>query len=189
MEHRRPRRQGRRGGKGNAAPSPKALKNARWALWHNEDDLTEAQRAKLAWIEALPPLLHRAWALKEGLRWVFSLAKGAPAAGLDRWLSWARRCRIPEFVQLAGGKVGRHRQAIEVSIDHGLNNELVESTNTKTTLIARQRSGSATPLTHSSAWPCSPSAHTSPHFPAAPDTHHAAQREQRGPGVRVGSAD
>jgi transposase len=133
-----------RGGKGKATTESKALKNARWALWRNEDDLTEAQRAKLAWIERVHPLLHRAWALKEGLRWVFSLARqGFPrlaATALDRWLSWARRCRIPEFVQLAR-KVGRHRQAIEISIDHGLNNGLVESTNTKTRLIARQAFG------------------------------------------------
>ena len=133
-----------RGGKGKATLESKVLKNARWALWRNEDDLTEAQRAKLVWIERVHPLLHRAWALKEGLRWVFSLARqGFPrlaGTALDRWLSWARRCRIPEFVQLAR-KVARHRQAIEVSIDHGLNNGLVESTNTKTRLIARQAFG------------------------------------------------
>jgi transposase len=114
-----------RGGKGKATEGSKALKNARWALWRNEDDLTEAQQAKLEWIERVHPLLHRAWALKEGLRWVFSLARqGFPRlalTALDRWLSWARRCRIPEFTQLAG-KVARHRDAIEISIEHDLNN-------------------------------------------------------------------
>jgi transposase len=30
-----------RGGKGKATPQSKTLKNARWALWRNEDDLTE----------------------------------------------------------------------------------------------------------------------------------------------------
>jgi transposase len=133
-----------RGGKGKATPQSKALKNARWALWRNEDDLTRAQRAKLEWIGRVHPRLHRAWALKEGLRWVFSLARqGFPrlaVTALDRWLSWARRCRIPEFVQLAR-TVARHRDAIEASIEHDLNNGLVESTNTKTRLLARQAFG------------------------------------------------
>lgn len=133
-----------RGGKGKATDESKALKKARWVLWRNEDDLTEAQQAKLGWIEKTHPRLHRAWALKEGLRWVFSLARqGFPRlamTALDRWLSWARRCRIPAFVKLAG-KVARHRDAIEVSLQHGLNNGLVESTNTKARLLARQAFG------------------------------------------------
>jgi transposase len=133
-----------RGGKGRATEQSKALKNARWALWRNEDDLTQAQLAKLEWIQRVHPRLHRAWALKEGLRWVFSLARqGFPRlamTALDRWLSWARRCRIPEFVELSH-KVARHRGAIEISLDHGLNNGLVESTNTKTRLLARQAFG------------------------------------------------
>ena len=133
-----------RAGKGKATDESKALKKARWVLWRNEDDLTEAQQAKLGWIEKTHPRLHRAWALKEGLRWVFSLARqGFPrlaTTALDRWLSWARRCRIPAFVKLAG-KVARHRDAIEVSLQHGLNNGLVESTNTKARLLARQAFG------------------------------------------------
>jgi transposase len=133
-----------RGGKGKATEASKALKKARWVLWRNEDDLTEAQQAKLGWIEKTHPRLHRAWTLKEGLRWVFLLARqGFPRlalTALDRWLSWARRCRIPAFVKLAG-KVNRHREAIEISLEHGLNNGLVESTNTKTRLLARQAFG------------------------------------------------
>jgi transposase len=129
-----------RGGKGKATEQSKALKNARWALWKNPGDLTQAQQAKLAWIERTHPTLHRAWALKEGLRWVFSLARqGFPRlamTALDRWLSWARRCRIPAFVELAR-KVTRHRDAIEISIEHGLNNGLVESMNTKLRLLTR----------------------------------------------------
>ena len=133
-----------RGGKGKATEASKAVKKARWALWRNAEDLTQAQQAKLEWIQRVHPRLHRAWALKEGLRWVFSLARqGFPrlaVTALDRWLSWARRCRIPAFVQLAG-KVARHRAAIEISIDHDLNNGLIESTNTKIRLIARQAFG------------------------------------------------
>jgi transposase len=133
-----------RGGKGKATPESKALKNARWALWKNHADLTLAQQAKLDWIERTHPTLYRAWALKEGLRWVFSLARQGfhrlAFDALDRWQSWAARCRIPAFVEL-GRKIARHRPAIKISIEHGLNNGLVESTNTKTRLLTRQAFG------------------------------------------------
>lgn len=129
-----------RGGKGKATAGSKTLKDARWALWKNEDDLSQAQQAKLDWIATTHPRLHRAWALKEGLRWVFSLARQGftrlAITALDRWISWARRCRIPAFVEL-GRKVTRHRTAIEVSIEHGLSNALVESVNTKLRLLTR----------------------------------------------------
>jgi transposase len=133
-----------RGGKGRATEASKALKNARWALWKDPDDLTEAQQAKLDWIERTHPRLHRAWALKEGLRWVFSLSRqGFPRlamTALDRWLGWARRSRIPAFVALAS-RVTKHQAAIEVSIEHQLSNALVESVNTKLRLITRTAFG------------------------------------------------
>jgi transposase len=75
---------------------------------------------------------------------VFCLARqGYPrlaAHALDRWLSWARRCRIPAFVDLAR-RVTKHRDAIKISITHGLSNALVESVNTKLRLITRQAFG------------------------------------------------
>jgi transposase len=129
-----------RGGKGGRSDASVSLKGARWTLWHNHEDLTQAQRATLDWIAATHPRLHRAWALKEALRMVFRLARdGHPYAAknsLDRWISWARRCRIPVFVELARRVVGQ-RDAIEVSIDHQLSNALVESVNTKLRLITR----------------------------------------------------
>jgi transposase len=129
-----------RGGKGKATAESKVLKGARWALWRNPEDLTEAQQAKLDWIAKTHPRLHRAWALKEGLRWVFTLARQrftrAAKTALDRWISWAQRCRIPAFVDLAR-RVVKHRQAIHISIDHNLSNALVESVNTKLRLITR----------------------------------------------------
>jgi transposase len=129
-----------RGGKGRATPRSTGIKNARWALWRNGEDLTEAQQAKLDWIEHTHPRLHRAWALKEGLRWVFSLSRqGFPrlaVQALDRWLSWARRSQIPAFTELAR-RVRKHRPMIEASIEHRLSNALVESVNTKLRLITR----------------------------------------------------
>jgi hypothetical protein len=43
-----------RGGKGGATQESKALKQARWALRKNPQDLTEAQQTKLNWIARTP---------------------------------------------------------------------------------------------------------------------------------------
>ncbi|MFI5898561.1 ISL3 family transposase [Actinoplanes sp. NPDC051513] len=125
----------------------KTLKHARWALWKNPDDLTEHQHEQLAWIAKTHPTLHRAWALKEGLRTVFALAHHDPDQAidaLDRWISWARRCRLPQFVKLARS-ITRDRDPIIAAITNRLSNALIESTNTKIRLIIRRAFGFHTP--------------------------------------------
>lgn len=116
------------------------MKHARYALWKNPDNLTERQQAKLAWIAASDPFLHRAYLLKEGLRAVFAIGHSdGPDAGIEAlqaWLSWAARCRIPVFVDL-GRRIRRHRQQIEAAIREDLSNALVESTNTKIRVLTR----------------------------------------------------
>lgn len=57
------------------AERARALKDSRFGLWKNKADLTDRQAAKLTWIAATDPRLHRAWRLKEALRAVFTLAK------------------------------------------------------------------------------------------------------------------
>lgn len=133
---------GNRRGK-HATGTTKALKDARWALWKNPEHLTERQHEQLAWIAKTNPALHRAWALKEGLRTVFAIARRSPTEAveaLDRWISWARRCRLPQFVALAQ-RVVRHRDEIIASIEHRLSNALTESMNTKIRLIVRTAFG------------------------------------------------
>ena len=90
-------------------PGPRArrLKSSRYALWKNPEDLTERQ-TKLAWIAKTDTRLDRAYLLKEGLRHGFSVKGEAGKEALDRWISWARRCRIPVFVELAG-RIVDHR--------------------------------------------------------------------------------
>jgi hypothetical protein len=127
----------------NTAPRPgheraRRLKGARYALWKNPEDLTERQNAKLAWIAKTDTRLYRAYLLKEGLRHVFSVRGEEGKQALDRWISWARRCRIPVFVELAG-RIVRHREAIDAALDHGLSQGLIESTNTKIRLLTRIR--------------------------------------------------
>jgi transposase len=114
----------------------RALKRARYALWKNPENLTHRQRHQLAWIAQCDPRLYRAYLLKEGLRLVFALKGDAGKEALDRWISWARRCRIPAFVELQK-RIVKHRAAIDAALDSGLSNALIESTNTQIRVITR----------------------------------------------------
>jgi transposase len=123
-------------GEGPAPDAAKAIKGARFSLWKNPEDLTGGQQAQLEMVAISDPRLHRAYLLKEGLRLVFHMPPEDAKPALDRWLSWASRCRIRQFVEL-GRKVRRHREAILAAIGHGLSNARVEAINTKIKLCIR----------------------------------------------------
>ncbi len=127
-----------------ASERAKALKGARYALWKNPENLSDNQQIKLAWIAATDPRLYRAYLLKEGLRTIFTMPHDAAVQALDRWISWARRCRIGSFVKLAQSIV-RHQATILAAIEHNLSNGLIESTNTKIRLITRIAFGFKSP--------------------------------------------
>jgi transposase len=129
---------------GRARGTAKKLKHARYALWKNPEDLTDNQRDKLEWIEKTDPRLYRAYLLKEGLRYVFKVKGEAGEEALDRWISWARRCRIPAFVHLQR-RIVKHRAAIDAALEHGLSQGLIESTNTKIRLLTRLAFGFHSP--------------------------------------------
>ena len=120
------------------------LKGARFALWKNPEDLTSRQHGKLAWIARVNHRLYRAWLLKQELRLVFKLKGARASVLLAAWLQWARRCRIPAFVELAK-KIGRHQTGIQAALVHGLSNGLVESVNTKIRLLTRVAFGFKSP--------------------------------------------
>ena len=52
--------------------------------------------------------LYRAYLLKEGLRAVFKYDSSVAIVQLDKWLGWAQRCRVEEFVEL-GRKIKHHK--------------------------------------------------------------------------------
>ncbi|MGZ5395591.1 MAG: ISL3 family transposase [Mycobacterium sp.] len=121
-----------------------ALRRARYALWKNPENLTARQQAKLRWIATTDPRLYRAYLLKEGLRTVFKLPAAHAGEALDRWIAWARRCRIESFVKLQR-RIAGHRTQILAAIEHGLSNGLIESVNTKIRLITRIAFGFSNP--------------------------------------------
>jgi transposase len=133
----------RKNRKGATGPA-RGYARARWALWKNPDRLTVKQAEKLAWIAKTDPRLYRAYLLKEGLRFVFAVKGEAGKEALGRWISWARRCRIPAFVALVK-RIVKYRVEIEATLDHGLSNGLIESTNTKIRLLTRVAYGFARP--------------------------------------------
>ena len=138
----RPKRGRGRPRKGEEAPadSAKGVKGLRFPLLKNPEDLSEGQASALGALRRSGTALWRGYLLKEGLRAVF---RGDPAdarASLDRWLSWACRCRIPQFVELSR-KVRRKRGGVLRSIELGVSNARVEAVNNKIKVAVRQGYG------------------------------------------------
>jgi transposase len=121
---------------GRSTGDAQHISKSRYALWKNPGDLTGRQRHQLEWIAKTSPRLWRAYLLKEGLRYVFAVKGDEGKQALDRWMSWARRSRMPAFVELQR-RIAVHRFAIDAALDTGLSQGLVESTNTKIRLLTR----------------------------------------------------
>lgn len=137
-----------RAGTGNTPDADReqatVVKKSRWALLKNPENLTEKQAVTLRLIELEDPALHRAYLLKESLRLIFRMKHDDAVVELARWIGWARRCRIPEFVELQRSIV-THQDSILAAIEHGLSNGRIESANTKIRLITRVAFGFRSP--------------------------------------------
>jgi transposase len=120
------------------------LKGARFALWKNPEHLTNRQRATLADIARTNGPLYRAYLLKEQLRQVFHVPPDDAIPLLQHWLSWARRCRLHPFVDLAR-TIKAHLAGIQAAVTRGLSNGRVEAVNTKIRLLTRIAFGFRSP--------------------------------------------
>jgi transposase len=114
----------------------KGLKGSRWALLKAPEHLTRGQRLTVAWIAEANRPLYRAYLLKEQLRAVFAAGGAERIALLKAWLSWAFRCRIGPFVDLAR-RIRRYYHDIANSLTYQLSNARVEAVNTKIRLLTR----------------------------------------------------
>jgi len=123
----------------DAPPPPRDparwVKRTRRALLKDPAHLKASQRAVLAELRRSRSVLWRAYLLKEELRDLYKLPHPALAAGhLERWLAWARRCRIPAFVAL-GRTVRAERDRILAAVELGISNSKLEGLNSKIRLI------------------------------------------------------
>ena len=124
-----------------AGTHAKELKNARWALWKNPQNLTPRQEKTLGWLATANQSLYRAYLLKESLRSVYHLPTYDEAIErLDAWQKWAPRSRLPSFVALARS-IREYRPRIVASLKHRLTNAIVEAKNTQLRLLLRQAFG------------------------------------------------
>lgn len=115
----------------------KHLKNARWALWKNPENLTTRQRETLGWIPKVNQSLYRAYLLKEALRTVFHAPSlNAARRRLSAWLAWSRRSQLRPFVKLAR-TIREYLPRINAALEHRLTNARVEATNTQIRLLTR----------------------------------------------------
>lgn len=118
----------------------KAVKNLRYVLLKNPENLSENQTAQLDFLTKTNPRLYRAYLLKEGLRLALKAGADEITEALHKWMSWAQRCRIPGFRELRL-KIKRHFQAIVATAKHGLSNARMEAINNKITLLIRTAFG------------------------------------------------
>lgn len=127
--------------RGGSAGEAKHLKNARWALWKNPEDLSEKQKTTLAWLATLNTPLYRAYLLKEALRAIFRERSLTGATKkLDAWLAWARRSRLSAFAKLAA-TIRSYRPRLQAALAHNLSNAIVEGKNAQLRLLHRMAHG------------------------------------------------
>lgn len=118
----------------------KVLRASKYSLGKNPDHLTSRQADNLDYIRTVYPKLFRGYQLKEGLRQVFHCDMAEAEQKLKKWLSWACRSRIEEFVELSK-KIRRHKESIVNTRKYGISNARIEALNNKIKLIIRRAYG------------------------------------------------
>ena len=107
----------------------RSIKNAKYALGKNPENLTEAQQDKLKLIESTCPVLFKAYQLKERIRAILHMRDVSLAEiELDKWNVSAATCGVPAFEKLSE-KIQRHREHILNTVRYHLNSAQSEATN------------------------------------------------------------
>lgn len=118
------------------------IKESKYALGKNPENLTVRQQAKLKEIRENEDKLFRAWQMKEKIRELFhqNLSAEELKTHLLGWCNWASRCRIPAMVEL-GQKIRRHSESIVRTIENGVSNARIEGMNNKIKSLQRRAFG------------------------------------------------
>lgn len=123
-------------GPGRAAMTSAQWRSTRWALRTGENKLTDAKRALVNHIARTNRRIGRAWTLKEQLRDVYRInhPPGGARQYLRRWITAAKRSRIPAFIAL-GKRLQVYFEAVIAAIELGISNALIEGLNARIRLI------------------------------------------------------
>jgi transposase len=106
------------------------LKHSRYLWLKDKQDWSQRQLLHYTDLRRLNLKTHRAYRLKESLREIFRLAttREEAEALLERWYSWARRCRLAPMKDFAK-TVKAHWEGILNAFDSKLTNGRVEAAN------------------------------------------------------------
>ena len=88
--------------------------------------------------------LYRAHLICQQLRMIYRVPYEQALELLDKWLKWARRCRLAPFAKLSK-TITKQRAGIEGALRHGLSNARTEQVNTQIRLITRRGFGYHSP--------------------------------------------
>lgn len=108
------------------------IKNSRWAVLKNPDNLSDAQNKKLTNIKKKADShLFKTWEFKEDLRAIFKFKYAKVAEKhLDEWLHRAAYSRIPQVVEVEQ-KIRKRKEDVLSAIRLGLGNGRIEAVNNK----------------------------------------------------------
>ncbi|MGA9678969.1 MAG: ISL3 family transposase [Mycobacterium sp.] len=123
-------------GPGRALMTPAQWRAGRWAIRTGENKLTDDKRDLVNQIARTNRRIGRAWTLKEQLRDLYrsDYPPGGAREHLRRWITAAKRSRIPALVAL-GKRLQVYFEAIIAAVELGLSNALIEGINAKIRLI------------------------------------------------------
>ena len=106
------------------------LKGCRWALLKRAANWNRDQIHTMHWLQRSGLKTARAWRMKEALRAIYRTRPAPDDAErlFVRWISWARRSRLPPFKRLAA-TCRAHLPGIVEHFRSGLSNAFVEAMN------------------------------------------------------------
>ncbi|WP_164081041.1 ISL3 family transposase [Stenotrophomonas maltophilia] len=121
------------------------LKGSRWALLKDSERWSYKQLCTMHWLQRSGLKTARAWHLKQALRRLYAAGLSPEEADhqLDRWISWARRSRLPPFKRL-GATLREHKAGIIEHFRSGLTNASVEAMNAQIQAAKARAKGYAT---------------------------------------------
>jgi transposase len=127
--------------KQTAPEQRQVLKKTRFVLQKNPENLSSAERQKLAQVQVSNRPLYRAYLLKDTLASILDRRQYYVArAQLNDWLAWASRSKLAPFVRVAR-TIRKHLNGILAYLNTGLSNGRAEGLNGKVRVITRRSYG------------------------------------------------